>query len=271
MEKEIIMIRCFGVFFIGFFLFSCGGEQPKVVSKPVIKSPKKIVEKPKKEIAIDMVMGKFDPTKHVDFVLIDEAYADRSGMYLQREAYDAFIRMHEAAKTDGISLVIRSATRNFYRQKEIWEGKWTGARLVDNKENLSKTTPDPTKRAQRILEWSSMPGTSRHHWGTDIDLNAFTNEYFESGEGKKVYTWLTTHAREFGFCQPYTEKGNARPHGYNEERWHWSYTPLASRYILSAVSNLFNESITGFKGSETAISIDVKRKYVLGVDLKCLD
>ncbi|NJK84501.1 MAG: M15 family metallopeptidase [Saprospiraceae bacterium] len=50
------------------------------------------------------------------------------------------------------------------------------------------TTPNPQERALKILKYSSMPGTSRHHWGTDIDLNSFSNSYFEQGEGKKYMT-----------------------------------------------------------------------------------
>jgi LAS superfamily LD-carboxypeptidase LdcB len=252
-------------------LISCGSKEQAPTPEEDSNQSETDSQTPERNISLDMVMGKFEPSEHADFTKVDSKYADRADMYLHRETYDAFMRMFDAAKTDGINLVIRSATRNFYRQKEIWEGKWTGARLVENNENLAQTTPDPQERALKILEWSSMPGSSRHHWGTDIDLNAFNNDYFKSGEGAKVYTWLQAHAHEYGFCQPYSEKGSARPFGYNEERWHWSYTPLASLYILSAVDNLFNENITGFLGSETAVAIDVKRKYILGIDLKCLD
>ncbi|MBK8672515.1 MAG: D-alanyl-D-alanine carboxypeptidase family protein [Bacteroidetes bacterium] len=30
-----------------------------------------------------------------------------------------------------------------------------------------------------------MPGSSRHHWGTEVDINALSNAYFSTGEGKK--------------------------------------------------------------------------------------
>ena len=80
--------------------------------------------------------------------------------------------------------------------------------------------PEPVERARMILTYSSMPGTSRHHWGTDMDLNKDNNGYFATGEGLKVYEWLQAHAHEYGFCQPYTPKGPNRPEGYNEEKWH---------------------------------------------------
>ncbi len=161
-------------------------------------------------------------------------YADRGGLYLLNEVYDAFVRMHEAARKDGIRLVIVSATRNFNAQKRIWERKWTGIRRVDG-QDLAQTVPDPIDRARIILRYSAMPGTSRHHWGTDIDINSVENAYFESPEGRKVYAWLAANARDFGFCQPYTAKGNDRPRGYEEEPWHWSYCPIARHYLQQYV------------------------------------
>ncbi len=167
-------------------------------------------------------------------------------------------------------MIIKSATRPFDRQKIIWEGKWTGKRLVAGGQDISKTIPNPKERALKILEYSSMPGTSRHHWGTDIDINNFTNEYFAKGKGLKEYEWLTTHASEYGFCQPYTAKGAARPDGYNEEKWHWSYLPVAKKLTQQYQLRLKDKDISGFKGAETAVEIEVVRKYVLGISKACL-
>ncbi|MCB0613151.1 MAG: M15 family metallopeptidase [Phaeodactylibacter sp.] len=218
----------------------------------------------------DYIMGHFDPAKHPDFTLVDTRYADRQGLYLRKDTYEAFLRMYEAAKKDGVSLLIRSATRNFDYQKGIWESKWAGALAIENGKDASKAYPNPQERALKILEYSSMPGTSRHHWGTDMDLNAFTNEYFEKGEGLKIYEWMTTHAAEYGFCQPYSPKGEARPYGYNEEKWHWSYLPVAQPLTALAKEKLNDGMITGFKGAEVAEEIGVVEKYVLGVNSDCL-
>jgi len=265
LNTQLFFIRTLIFLFISMIFFSCNKVDPPQTE---VKQNKEEVL-PENNITADQVMGKFDPTTHDDFVRIDEKYADRSGMFLHKETYDAFERMSVAAAADGVDLVIRSATRNFDRQKQIWEGKWTGKRLVENGENLAQSTPDPTERAKKILLWSSMPGTSRHHWGTDIDLNSFDNSYFESGQGKKIYDWLVNHGDEYGFCQPYSEKGEQRPDGYNEERWHWSYTPLANQYLDRARTALKNEDITGFQGSETAIDIEVKEKYIFGISHSC--
>ncbi|MEM9984801.1 MAG: M15 family metallopeptidase, partial [Bacteroidota bacterium] len=174
----------------------------------------------------------------------------------------------EAAKQDGISLKIVSATRPFNYQKSIWEGKWKGQRLVGGK-NLAQTVPDPAERATLILRYSSMPGTSRHHWGTDIDLNNFENRYFEQGQGLKEYQWLQAHAAEYGFCQVYSPKGEDRPYGYEEEKWHWSYRPLADRYLASYLATVTPEMITGFAGSEVVRELAVIERYVNGISPAC--
>lgn len=221
-------------------------------------------------ISINYVMGKFEPNESKQFELINPKYASRSGMYLRKEAYAAFIKMYEAALADGINLRIVSATRNFNAQKRIWEAKWNGDRLVDGGENLSLTTPDPKERALKILKWSSMPGSSRHHWGTDIDINDLENEYFETGYGAKVYSWLIENASKYGYCQPYTPKDEKRPNGYNEEKWHWSFLPIAKPLSDFAKVSLNNDMITGFDGSEAAKEIDILNNFILGINSACL-
>ena len=215
------------------------------------------------------LMGKFSASKRNDFVRINKRYASRTGMYMQKLPYDAFRAMHAAAKQDGITLKILSASRSFYHQKSIWEAKWNGKRKVGGIRNIKRTIKDPTKRARKILEYSSMPGSSRHHWGTDIDLNAFNNHYFSKGQGKKVYRWLVRNAPRYGFCQPYTRKDASRPNGYNEEKWHWSFKPLAASYTKQAQLRLNDNIFNGFDGSKTATRIGIINRYVLGIHANC--
>ena len=215
----------------------------------------------------DLLTGKVDYSSHNNFVKVPVKFASRPGMYLHTQTLQAFEKMHKAAQTDRIDLKIISAGRNFFDQKRIWERKWQGQALVEGKK-LNLEVPDPNKRALFILRFSSMPGTSRHHWGTDMDLNALNNHYFRSGSGKKVYQWLQKHAGSFGFCQPYTSKNSGRT-GYEEEMWHWSYKPLSGPYLNEYQKNIHNRDITGFAGSQTAIKIDIVENYVLGVSADC--
>ena len=168
--------------------------------------------------------------------------------------------MSDSAKKDGISLIIVSGVRNFDYQKSIWDRKW----------NASSASTGLGK-AKEILEFSSMPMTSRHHWGTDIDLNNLNNSYFEEGQGKEEYEWLKAHANDFGFYQPYSDKSLNGRTGYNEEKWHWSYMPLASQYLSYYNLYITNEEIEGFQGSELAGEIDMVKNYVNGVSVDVLN
>lgn len=214
------------------------------------------------------IMGKFDPAQDSNFTAVSTLHADRDGLYLRKDTYSAFTKMYDAAKKEGVILQIRSATRNFDYQKGIWENKWKGITPLEST-SLANTIQDETERARQILKYSSMPGSSRHHWGTDIDLNAFNNEYFETGAGKQIYSWLKDHANEYGFCQPYTDKSGGRT-GYEEEKWHWSYLPVSSSLTADARLFLKDTMITGFLGSGQAVSLGIVDNYVLGVDSTCL-
>jgi len=205
------------------------------------------------------LMGKFNPATHAAFVKVPKRYANRSGYYLRKEAYDAFVKMYDAARKDGVKLIIRSATRNFDYQKRIWERKW----------RAQKKSRSAKNKALNILKLSSMSSTSRHHWGTEIDLNAFRNYWFTHGKGLKLFRWMNNNAAKYGYQRPYTKKDHNRPTGYNEEKWHWSYTPLSIPMLRDASSVLNDTKINGFLGSETASEIGVVKNYILGISKSC--
>ncbi len=225
-------------------------------------------EAPKDSISKDELLGNIEQSKHSDFVVIDRKYTTKDNIYLRKEAYESFVRMYDAAKKDGITLTIVSATRNFNYQKKIWEDKWTGKVLVKG-QDLSKTITNDSLRARTILLYSSMPGTSRHHWGTDIDINDLNDAYFTTGKGKKEYDWLVKNAPSFGYCQTYTQKGKDRPDGYEEEKWHWSYMPIASKMLKAYQTQITDKDIQGFLGATSATKIQVVKNYVQGVNSAC--
>lgn len=201
------------------------------------------------------LLGDIDPSQEKGFDRVKEKYASRNDAYLRDEVYDAFRNMWKDARKDGVDLIIISATRNRSYQSGIWNRKW------------NSFGGNESDRAERILQYSSMPGTSRHHWGTDFDLNSLENSYFESGEGKKIYDWLNTHASEYGFFQPYTRYNGFRDAGYREEKWHWSYYPLASRFQRAYTHIITYEDINGFEGSWYAEKLDVINNYVNGIEI----
>lgn len=199
------------------------------------------------------LLGDINPAKHRDFDKVRSKYCNKES-YLREEVYDAFKDMWKAAQDDGIKLTIVSATRNRSYQKGIWNRKWLSFGGAEE------------DRAQRILQYSSMPGTSRHHWGTDIDINQLENSYFESGQGAKEYAWLQAHAADFGFYQPYTAFNPYRDAGYREEKWHWSYYPTAARIQRAYRMLVSYPDLQGFMGDQYAEELDVINNYVLGVE-----
>jgi D-alanyl-D-alanine carboxypeptidase len=217
--------------------------------------------------SVAYLMGKFDPTRHPDFVEVPTSMASREGMFLRKEVLEAFTKMREAAAKDGVQLRVISATRSFQHQKGIWEGKWNGSRKVNGR-SLNVAIPDPADRAREILRYSSMPGTSRHHWGTDFDINSLSPSHFSAGEGKRAYEWLRDNAHGFGFCQSYTAKGDARPHGYEEEAWHWSYFPVSCLLLRQYKRLVKAEDVSGFQGSNALPFTEILR-YVDGVAPEC--
>ena len=216
------------------------------------------------------LMGHFDQTEREDFVQIPPEYImGPNKMYLRKETYDAYKDMRDAAMAVGINLKIASATRNFDYQAELWNNKWTGSRIVDG-QDLSVSIPNGLERFNKILEYSAAPGISRHHWGTEIDINGADPAYFNTEKGIKEYAWLVDNAYLFGFCQTYNIKGIERPTGYNEEKWHWSYIPLAKDFTQEYKRLIKNENIKGFLGDEYASKLNLIENYVLSINTECL-
>ena len=148
------------------------------------------------------------------------------GINLRKEAHDAFIEMKRAAYTGGIDLKIVSSYRSFDRQQVIFENKfikYTGA---------GKT---PLDAISKIIEYSTIPGTSRHHWGTDIDVIdgyqkvsgdvLVPSKYGEGQPFADFKKWMDENSEKFGFYLVYTDDKKRR--GFKYEPWHYSYAPIS--------------------------------------------
>ncbi|KQC02206.1 M15 family metallopeptidase [Pedobacter sp. Hv1] len=205
----------------------------------------------------DFLMGKYDYTKDTSFVKVPTQFA-RSNVYLKKETYQAFLRMRAAAFQSGIDLNIISGTRSFNDQRSKWESKWFASEFAPIKDSQQKVL--------KLLRWWSMPGTSRHHWGTDLDLNNMKPAYYQTTAGKKLYNWLLNNAPKFGFQQPFCAN---RTSGYQEEKWHWSYVPLSRNYLKAYIKQVSYADINGFKGAQNAKDLALISNWVLGVNPRC--
>ncbi|MFH6604712.1 M15 family metallopeptidase [Maribacter algicola] len=149
------------------------------------------------------------------------------GINLRKPAHDAFLEMKKAAYSDGIDIKIVSSYRDFYRQEAIWEGKYQRYTDEDGME--------PIAAIDKIIEYSTIPGTSRHHWGTDIDIidgyrktegDVLVPEKFEAGGPfEDLKKWMDENSKKFDFHLVYTDDPKRK--GFKYEPWHYSYAPIS--------------------------------------------
>ncbi len=203
------------------------------------------------------LMGQFNPGEHTGlFVKLPASLSSKDKtIYLRKEVATALSKMSAAASKEGVSLVVVSGFRSFEDQKNIWNNKYLNL--------FAKNYPDPLARVKKILEYSAMPGSSRHHWGTDFDLNSVDPAFFETASGKKIYAWLEQNAETYGFIQPYT-KGRSR--GYHEEKWHWSYAPTSKELLKLYSENIEDKNFTAFEGASLASEVHILPDYVYGIN-----
>ena len=169
---------------------------------------------------------------------------------LAKKAGKAFEKMQKAAKKEGVVLEIVSGYRSYDRQKAIWNRKYKANETA----GLS-----PEQNIKKIIEYSTLPGTSRHHWGTDVDIvdgskpkvgDVLVAEKFHNkGPYIQLKKWMDQHAKKFGFYLPYTQNPNRK--GFYYEPWHYSYAPLSISLLKSYTSLDLNKVLIteGLEGS----------------------
>ena len=155
------------------------------------------------------------------------------GINLREEAHDAFVKMKKAAYMDGIDLKIVSSYRNFYRQEAIFERTYLNY--------TEEKGMEPLAAIDKIIEYSTIPGTSRHHWGTDIDIidgyrktkgDVLVPEKFETGGPFEDFKkWMDENANDYGYYLVYTDSPKRR--GFKYEPWHYSYAPISKPMLES--------------------------------------
>ena len=149
------------------------------------------------------------------------------GINLRAQAHDAFVEMKKVAYSDGIDLKVVSSYRNFARQEAIFERKFERYTDQDGME--------PIDAIDKIIEYSTIPGTSRHHWGTDIDLVdghkkvdgdvLVPSKFGEGGPYEDFKKWMDEHSKTFDFHLVYTDDPKRK--GFKYEPWHYSFAPIS--------------------------------------------
>jgi len=188
-------------------------------------------------------------SEHIDldeiFGLTEKHLSQIVGLDLKihRKSEPAFAELQKAAALDGIDIRVASAFRNFERQLLIWNakasGEWDCLDDAGDCIDLGKLTDLEAVKA--IMRFSALPGASRHHWGTDLDiydaaavaenyqLQLVAAEYDAGGPFHNLNLWLDQRAGDFGFARPYaSDQGGIAP-----EAWHISHIEQASSYSLA--------------------------------------
>jgi len=161
---------------------------------------------------------------------------------VHRELCDPLLVLQARAASDGFILKVASSYRSFERQLLIWNNKARGLRPVLNDAGaaIDLSVLSPCEKVFAILRWSALPGASRHHWGTDIDIydgSRMVADYQvqltvaeTQGDGPfaEFHYWLNEELAQGNrdFFRPYAQdRGGIAP-----EPWHLSYAPLAGIY-----------------------------------------
>ena len=192
----------------------------------------------------------------------------------------SLLAMRDAAARNGIDLVPVSSFRDFDRQVGLWNRKWRGERPLYDRSGrlLDHAKLREPELVDAILCWSAVPGGSRHHWGTDIDVidaaamppgyqvQLMPAEYARGGVFSRLTSWLDDNMYQFGFHRPYgLDRGGAAV-----EPWHLSYGPVAGTAIEALTLPVLKRAIADseIEGRDYVLERlpEIYTRFILAVD-----
>lgn len=169
-------------------------------------------------------------------------------------------KFQEMAAKENFELAITSCYRSYERQKQIWNGKVNASiALRDDQGEIidrEKNQLTPKELVFQIMRWSAIPGASRHHWGTDLDIydkksvppnykvELIPEEVNDEGIFGPFHRWIDnliyeSKENDFPFFRPYhTDTGGISP-----ERWHMSYAPLSKDFEKNYTLEFFKKFV----------------------------
>lgn len=195
------------------------------------------------------------------------------------DAAGDFLALCEAARKERMEIAVFSGFRDFESQLAIWNRKFRGERPLLDADGIAvdPTNLDEPAIIDHILRWSALPGASRHHWGSELDLydaaalpegyrvQLVPDEYAPTGVFARLSAWLAAHAAEFGFFRPYA----AFLGGVFPEPWHWSYAPVSMPALAALTPDVIASALSGAdilgKANVLARLGELHRSHVLAV------
>jgi LAS superfamily LD-carboxypeptidase LdcB len=206
---------------------------------------------------------------------------ERPRCALHYEVVASLLAMRDAAARAGIDLVPASSFRDFSCQVELWNRKWRGERALYDRSGrrLDHAALGERELVDAILCWSAVPGGSRHHWGSDIDVidaaagpagyqpQLVPAEYAPGGVYARLSGWLDENMQRYGFHRPYaSDRG-----GTAVEPWHLSYGPVANPAIESLSLPVLKRAITDsdLLGKQQVLDRlpEIYTRFILAVDV----
>ena len=173
--------------------------------------------------------------------------------YLHQDVLSDVAALQQAAGHAGFDLKVASGYRAFERQLAIWNGKFNGELPVldANSQPIDMTCLSDHERVHAILRWSALPGASRHHWGTDMDVFdkqslvpdqplALTPPEYDSGPQAAFSSWLHANVSAFGFFLPYAKYQG----GVAREPWHISHIATSASMLSAFTQDMLAVAIT---------------------------
>ena len=170
---------------------------------------------------------------------------------LRKRVAEALADMKNDCAKDGFNLVPQSGYRSYERQEQIWNGKL----VLFTNEGV-----EPLEVIEKIVEYSTIPGTSRHHWGTEVDVidgdpprpedPLLAVHFNEGGVYENFKKWLDENKEKYGFWEVYTNDPGRK--GFTYEPWHLSFKEI-SKPMMQAYKELNIKRILQrikLKGSE---------------------
>jgi LAS superfamily LD-carboxypeptidase LdcB len=199
---------------------------------------------------------------------------------LHPDALEAFLAMKAHAAGEGIDIAITSAFRDFEAQQRIWNLKWGGQRTLYDAGGHPRehATLNSDELLDAILCWSALPGASRHHWGSELDVvdraampagyrvQLLPSEVSPGGIFHPLHCWLDAHMSRYGFFRPYrTFRGGVHP-----EAWHLSYAPVAIPALRALTPELVTGAVSSSEmlGKENVLErlAELHARYVANID-----
>lgn len=153
-------------------------------------------------------LGGYEPD---DLVRLGEGYSNSTAPMLRREVAEAFVKMADAARSEGLVLMNISGYRSYSLQEWLYNNyaAQDGYELADT--------------------YSSRPGYSEHQAGLATDINSVEVSFANTAE----FRWLQAHAAEYGFILRYPD-GLEYITGFSYEPWHYRYVGVeAAQQIVS--------------------------------------